>query len=155
MEISSTLIEIKEDYEFSQKIRFFYPNIDDSKLYHLDKEVMFKTNDVSRKTLEEVYKEVLKQTNASVLTENTKINSLYLNKNGMVYIDLSGDFLKEMNAGSGYESMILDSLATTFGYYYGVDKVVLTIDGGNYESGHIALEKGDYISVDKDALLLE
>lgn len=150
MEVSSTLKEIENDAVFTQSIKFFYPNIDDGKLYNKSKDVNFKTNDITRKTLETVYKEVLADTDSVVLTANTKINYLYLNEDGMVYIDLSKDFLTEMNAGSGYESMILDSLATTFGNYYGVDKVVLTIDGGNYESGHIVLEKGDYISVDKD-----
>ena len=155
MIVSSTLNKIQKDHVLSQNIRFFYPNIEDGKLDYKDQQVKFKTNDITRNIIEKDYKETLKQTNTLVLTENTKINSLYLNDNGMVYIDLSGDFLKEMNAGSGYESMILDSLATTFGHYYGVDKVILTIDEKNYESGHILLEKGDYLNVNKEALLLE
>lgn len=153
MEVSSTLKEIQEDYVFTQNIKFFYPNIEDGKLYHKDSDVDFKTNDITRETLAKAYKEVL--TDTVVLTENTKINYLYLNKDGMVYIDLNKAFLTEMNAGAGYESMILDSIATTFGNYYGVDKVMLTIDGGNYESGHIVLDKGEYLSVDKDAISRE
>jgi hypothetical protein len=44
--------------------------------------------------------------------------------------------------------MILQCVANTFGGYCGVGKVILTIDGGLYESGHIALQKGEYLTVD-------
>lgn len=147
MEVSSTIEKIEEDAKLTQKIRFFYPNVDDERLHYIERDVEFKTNDVSRIKLEEAYKNALKDKDAIALTKNTKINYLYLNQDGMVYIDLSKDFVEEMNAGSGYESQILDSVATTFGYYYGAKKVVLTIDGGDYESGHIILEKGDHLEV--------
>jgi hypothetical protein len=66
----------------------------------------------------------------------------------MVYIDLNRAFVNEMNAGAGYEALILQSVANTFGQYYGVDRVLLTIDAELYESGHIALKKGEYLKVD-------
>ena len=46
-----------------------------------------------------------------------------------------------MNAGSGGENLILQSIVNTFGNYYGVEKVCLTVDNKPYESGHIVLEK--------------
>ncbi len=146
-EIKSELKSIEENVKFTQNIRFFYPDVDSDNLYYKEKNVDFKTNDITRQTLEKVYKDILKDTKSTVLTKNTKINYLYLNRDGMVYIDLSKNFIKEMNAGSGYESKILQSLAATFGTYYDAKKVVLTIDGGNYESGHIFLGKGDYLDV--------
>lgn len=147
MEVSSTLEKIEEDAKLTQNIRFFFADVDDEKLHYVERDVDFKTNDISRIKLQEAYKNALKDKDATVLTKNTKINYLYLNQDGMVYIDLSKDFIEEMNAGSGYESQILDSVATTFGYYYGAQNVVLTIDGGDYESGHIVLEKGDHLEV--------
>jgi spore germination protein GerM len=60
----------------------------------------------------------------------------------MVYIDLNKAFVTDMNAGSGYESMILTSIANTFGQYYGVNKVVITIDGEPYSSGVILMKQG-------------
>lgn len=153
MEVKSELKAIEENATLTQNIKFFYPNIDSTKLYYKEKSVDFKTNDITRQTLQKVYKDILKDTGTTVLTKNTKINYLYLNRDGMVYIDLSKDFLKEMNAGSSYEGMILQSIAATFGDYYGANKVVLTIDGGDYESGHIVLGKGDYLEVvTKDAI---
>ncbi|MPM73475.1 Acetate kinase [bioreactor metagenome] len=68
----------------------------------------------------------------------------------MVYIDLNRAFMTEMNAGSEYEGMILQSIANTFGGYFQSDKVILTIDNALYESGHFAFMKGEYLGVDMD-----
>ena len=100
----------------------------------------------------EAYKELPKEA-GPVLTKNTKVNYLYLNDDGMVYIDLSSDFIKEMNAGAGYEGMILQSLVNTFGDYYGANKVMLTIEGKPYESGHVVLEKFEPLEVNYKSIL--
>ncbi|MPM51125.1 hypothetical protein SDC9_97872 [bioreactor metagenome] len=53
-----------------------------------------------------------------------------------------------MNAGSGFEAMILQCLTNTLGDYYQVEEVYITIDGGPYESGHIIIEEGEAYKVD-------
>ena len=146
-EITSSLSKVEENVSLVQRISFFYPNITDNKLYYQQKDISFKTNDITRKVLETAYKETAKKDLGLVFTQNTQINSLYLSQDGMVYIDLNNAFLKEMNAGSGYEGMILQSIANTFGKYYGAAKVILTIDGSLYESGHFAFKKGEYLKV--------
>ncbi|KNZ41220.1 GerMN domain-containing protein [Acetobacterium bakii] len=143
-EIASSLKEITEDAVMKQSIAFYYPNINDDKIYYQVKDVDFKTNDITRNKLEAAYK---KDAPWPVLTPNTKINSLYLNEDGMVYIDLSRDFVTEMNAGADYEAMMLQSIVNTFGNYYGVERVLLTIDNQPYSSGHIVLEQGEYLTV--------
>ena len=145
-EISSTLSNIEENVPFIQKVNFYYPNMDDGKIYSISKEISFKTNDITKKSLEEAYKKTGSDTK-KVFSSNTKINSLYLNKDNMVYIDLNEAFINEMNAGALYEEMILQSIANTFGQYYNAEKVVLTIDGKLYESGHIIFKKGQYLKV--------
>ena len=151
MEVKSELESIQENAKFTQNIKFYYGYHDDDaqeyKLNYKSKDVEFKTNDITRKVLENSYKNTLEGIDQSVLTKNTNINYLYLNKDGMVYIDLSKDFIKELNLGAGYEGIALEALAATFGNYYDAKRVVLTIDGEDYESGHIYLGKGDYIEV--------
>ncbi|HEY5584355.1 MAG TPA: GerMN domain-containing protein [Ruminiclostridium sp.] len=147
-EVSSSLSKIEENASLLQKINFYYPNINDNKINYESKDISFKTNDITKQALEKAYKEVVNSNIGKVFTTNTKINSLYLNKDKMVYIDLNKAFLSEMNAGALYEKMILQSVANTFGHYYNSEKVVLTLDSGFYESGHIALGKGEYIKVD-------
>ena len=56
-------------------------------IYH-DKKVTFKTNDISKMMLERAYKNIEKD-NASPVIEKANILSLYLNKDGAVYIDFS------------------------------------------------------------------
>jgi len=147
MEVSSSLSKLEKNVPFVQTIQFFYPNIDDDQLYFESKEILFHTNDITKMVLEKTYKEAVPDTMNSVFTKNTKINSLYLNKDGNLYIDLNKAFLTEMVAGSGMEGLILQSIVNTFGHYYGVEKVYLTIDNELYSSGHISLNKGEFLTV--------
>jgi hypothetical protein len=150
MEVSSSLSKIEENVPFVQTISFFYPNINDDQLYYRNNEISFHTNDITKNIVEKVYKEnVPDPTNLNpVFTKNTKINSLYLNKDGNLYLDLNQAFLTEMNAGSGIEAMILQSVVNTFGHYYGVEKVYLTIENEPYSSGHFSMDKGEFFHVE-------
>ena len=149
-EISSSLSKIEENQPVVQNITFYYPNIDDEKLYYRTKEISFYTNDLTKKVLENEYKDSINNNFGKIFSKNTKINSLYLNKDNNVYIDLNQAFVSEMNAGSQYEAMILQSIANTFGQYYNAEKVYLTIDNKPYESGHILMEKGEFLKVDTE-----
>jgi hypothetical protein len=142
--ISSSLREIQENAVMTQTVNFYYPSGDDDTIFYQSKAVNFHTNDITRKVLADAYKE---NAPATVLSPNTRINSLYLNDDGMVYLDLSTDFITEMNAGAGYESRMLQCLANTFGHYYNAQKIILTIDNAPYASGHILLEKGEFLEV--------
>ncbi len=146
-EVSSTLSKIEENVELKKTVNFYYPNLNDEKIYYQAKELSFKTNDITKMILEKAYKDIVNEKFQKAFTTNTKINSLYLNKDNMVYIDLNSAFINEMNAGAMYEKMILQSVANTFGHYYDKDKVILTIDGKLYESGHILMKKGEYLKV--------
>lgn len=146
-EVSSTLGKIETDKAFVQAVKFYYPNVNDDKLYYQTKSISFKTNDITRIVFQNAYKEVPANV-AKVFSNNTKINWYYLNQDGMTYIDLNRAFITEMNAGSGYEGMILQCVANTFGGYFSTAKVVLTIDGGLYESGHFAFGRFEYLDVD-------
>jgi len=89
-----------------------------------------------------------------VMSENTVIHSMRLDpETRIVTIDVSANFVSEMNAGSGMESAILQSLANTVGSAYGVQEVIVTLDGQLYESGHIALKEGETLKVDYDNLI--
>lgn len=146
-EVISALSKIEENVPLVQKISFFYPNVAEDKIYYKDIDISFNTNDVTRQVIAEAYKESINNNLGKVFSQNTQINSLYLNKDGRVYIDLNKAFLTEMNAGSGYETMILQCIANTFGKYYNSEKVILTVDNNPYASGHIIMEKGQYFKV--------
>lgn len=152
-EISSSLEKIEENTPYRKQVNFYYPHLDQDKFYYVTKDVEFRTNDITRQVLETVYK--ANYTNSmkgmgigNVLTDNTKIRSLYLDKFDVVHIDMSGAFITEMSAGAYYETMLLTSIVNTFGSYYGRDKVIITIDGDNYSSGHIYLQDGEFLKPD-------
>lgn len=145
--ISSTLIKMENNVPFVQTVKFYYPNVIDDKINYVEKKLSFNTNDITKMVFEKAFKDVPKGNVGKVLSANAKIKSLYLNKDNRVYIDFSKELVTEMNAGSGYESMILQSIVNTFGEYYGVDKVYLTVEGSPYSSGHILMQKGEFFTV--------
>lgn len=146
-EISSTLSSIEQDVPMSQTVRFFYPGTAGDAIYYEDRDLDFYTNDSTKDILAETYKNTPDNL-AAVFSSGTAIRSLTLRDDGVVALDLNQSFLTEMNAGSGYEAMILQSIADTFGQYYGTDQVLLTIEGDLYSSGHFAFHEGEYLQAD-------
>jgi len=146
-EVSSTLIKLETNVPLVQTVRLYYPNANVDKLYFVNKQLTFRTNDITKLIFENAFKELPKGDVAKVLGPNVKIKSLYLNKDERAYIDFSKELLSEMNAGAGYESLILQSITNTIGAYYGVDMVYLTVEGNPYTSGHIEMKKGEFFKV--------
>ena len=140
--VTSTLSEINET-PLVQTIRFYYPESDGETMSFVDKEVAFKTNDVTRKKLEEAYKVLPNDEVGKVLSKNTKILSLYLNKDGHVYVDFSKELITEMNAGTAFETLMMQSLVNTIGGYYYTNEVFLTVENKPYSTGHIQMKKGE------------
>ena len=94
------------------------------------------------------FKELPKANISKVMGPNVRIKSLYLNKDNVVYLDFTKELVSEMNAGASYENMILQSITNTFGNYYGVEKVYITVEGSPYASGHYLMKKGEFFTVD-------
>ncbi|WP_318502435.1 GerMN domain-containing protein [Bacillus sp. T3] len=146
-EISSTLSKVEENVPLVQNITFYYPNINDDKIYYQSRPVSFYTNEITRKVLTAAYKGQSPNQLGTVFSKNTEINSLYLNQDGNVYLDLNKAFIEEMSAGAAFEGLILQSIVNTVGQYYQCEKVFLTIDNQPYESGHISMNKGESFKV--------
>lgn len=144
-EVSSTLTKIENDVPLVQNIILYYPNTEEDVINSLKANISFKTNDDAKKIIEDAIKNI--STQNQVLTSNVKINKLYLGDDGMVHIDFSKELISEMNAGSYYESMILQSITNTLGMYYGIEKIYITVDGNPYESGHIQKKEGEPFTI--------
>lgn len=142
MNITSTLESIDKDVKLTQVIRFYYPDDNAEYMNYEDVEVSFATNDITRLILQNKFKEY------NTLKNAVGINSLYLNDDGMLYLDVTKNFVPEMANGTAGEYFAIYDLVNTLGRYYGVDSVYMTLDGANYESGHIIKYKGESFSVD-------
>lgn len=147
MEVTSSLSKITSNAKLVQTVKFYYPNINDGKLYYIKKDLSFNTNDITKMTFQKIFKEAPNKNLGKLLGPNGKINSLYLGKDNMVYVDFSKELVSEMNAGAEFEAMILQSITNTLGEYYGVNKVYITIENSPYSSGHILKKKGEYFTV--------
>lgn len=142
MKVTSTLSSIEKDVRFNQVIRFYSPDENAEYMKYEDVTISFATNDITRLTLQNRFEEY------GMLKGNVGINSLYLNDDGMVYLDVTKNFVPEMANGTAGEYFAIYDLVNTIGRYYGVNNVYMTLDGGNYESGHIVKYKGESFAVD-------
>jgi spore germination protein GerM len=146
-EITSTLSKMESNTPFVQTVKFYYPNANAEKVVYVNKQLSFQTNDYPKVIIENAYKDLHNQVLNRTISPNAKIKSLYLNKDKMVYVDFTKEFVSEMNAGSGVESKILQSITNTLGVYYTAEKVYITVEGNPYSSGHILLKKGEFFTV--------
>lgn len=153
MEITSTLSEMNTEVPFTQLVEFYYADSDE-KIYPEQKSLSHFTNDITRNAMEEAMKEpTVRETFLPLMSQNTKINSMYRGDDNIAYIDFSSELVTDMNAGSGYESLIMQSITNTIGNYYGVEEVYITIDQKPYESGHIVLNEGETFQVNMDLVV--
>lgn len=144
-QVLSELENIEKDKKITQNVSFYYPD-EDEQIKKIDVQLEFGTNDRAEKVFAKAYISNLPENAVSVIGDDEQINSMYFDQeSSTAKIDLSKAFLTEMNAGSYYESLILQCLADSLGSYSMSEKMSLTIDGGIYESGHIVMEKEDYI----------
>lgn len=122
-------------------------------LDQIEAELALNTNDPARLSLQKLLRgEMEGYEDIFLLPEGTEINYLFLNSENVVEIDLSSDYVSNMNAGSAGEMLFLSGLANTLIRYYGAEEVLLTIDGQNYESGHIVLQDGETLSFNEELI---
>jgi len=135
----------------NQNINLYYPNIDDEKYYFKTVDIEVDKDDdnlVVANIIAQAYKANSIKGTQQVLSENVKINKIYLDEKKVLNIDFNKELITGMNAGASYEELIIHSIANTFGEYYKSEKISITIEEKPYESGHILLQKGEYIEPD-------
>lgn len=148
-EITSSLAEIQEDVPETIPITLYTIDSQAMGIDAIESFLTLSTNDPARVSLADALRGgVTEMENTPLLTENVDINFMYLDANNVVNIDFSEELISEMNAGSGTEMLILQSLVNTIGSYYNAEEIVLTVDNEPYSSGHIALEEGETLTVD-------
>ena len=148
--IISALEIIKENAPLVLPIRIFYPDFLNDRTVYVEQATDLYTGNELKLVLEEMLKRIPDGSDfQSVLSPNTEILSIDFDfDTSVVTVDLSSEFLSEMNAGSSFEAMLLSCLVNTFGYNYQTEKVAVTIEGEAYSSGHMYLEKGETWTAD-------
>lgn len=114
----------------------------------LEKELKFKTNDITREMLGDLYTATaLAEGRPVVIPEGGVIQFLF-ELDDAVYVDLNKAFVEHINDHPDQEEATIKALIKTMAGFYGVDKAYLTIDDQRYESNQTKIEKGTALSPD-------
>lgn len=120
--------------------------------YDLDNEKLIENRiDGKKETPEQVFESLQ---NLGVIPKDAKMNSFDITEDDGVetgVLDVSKEFVNS-NLGSSAESLMLDAVAQTFIENFDIEQLQITVDGGDYESGHIVLGKGDYLKPQRTGL---
>lgn len=139
-EISSSLKDLITGAGYEFTVRSFNFNVTDTDIESTfeDKTVTLKTGEGIKDFISTEFLE------GGLMSENTVLNRMWIDPGSDVAnVDFSKEFVTEMNAGTTKESGVLMSVANTIGYYYQVQKVIITLDGEPYSSGHILMKEGE------------
>lgn len=152
--VTSELEKVDKDVPFKQTVKFYFPQFDKDRIVFVEREISLKTNQDMKWQFQKELKTIPESGGlGKTLTKNTQVRGISLDdKNDSVTVDLSGDFIKEMNAGTTLEGMLVNSITNTFGSYYMKSKCILLIDGKPYESGHILMKKGEAFDVKTEGI---
>lgn len=155
--VTSELEKIENDVPYKEIINFFYPDFNKDKLAYIDKQVDLLTNQDMNAIFEKELKNIPTDSElTSSIPGDTKLLDIIIeapsinSSNELVIVDFSSQFVKEMNAGSSLESMMIGSITNTLGNYYQAQNVRITLEGKPYESGHILLKPGESFQVNMD-----
>lgn len=129
------------------KTKIYYPDEKQEKLITRDINLDLKSDNKNKKILDELKK-------SKVIKSDTEIKNINLenesaqDENKILCIDFKNEFINLDEVGAESEDLILKSILKTFAEVYDVKKIRITINGENYESGHIEMEDGDYFDVE-------
>lgn len=142
-----TLLEKVEEGPLKMNIRFYYPTLNGMNSAYVNREVEFETNGDIRDILEYNMKNPQYEELMPVITENTDINSIELDKEKeIVRIDFSPELIADMDLAMEIE--MLKSIVNTLGSFYRVENVYISVDGEPYSSDNFILREDEFFSVD-------
>ncbi len=143
---ATTEKDIEEDTEKKEVAKIYFYDVVSDKIVYINTNI--KVNDDASIALVE---ELKKSPNSEIppsLASDIILNSTNLNnENSTITLDFSSNFIGSQNLGSGAESRNITAICNTFGSYYNVENVVITLDGKPYSSGHILMNPGEAFKV--------
>ncbi len=121
----------------------FFLSEKDAYLHSEEREIPDRSSvaDLARQTVEELIKGSEKGY-ISPFPPETKLRELYVNDEGVAYVDFSRDIVEKHLSGSSAEISTIYSVVNTLGYNFdGIKKVFILIEGRERETlgGHINL----------------
>jgi hypothetical protein len=145
--IETTLTSIEDDVGFDIPLLIYYPEGDDEAAALQPTLEVFQTNDSIEEKLTALFNEAPGEL-FPVFPNEIQVRQVRVDPlNRRVKIDFSEEML-HMNVGTYQEGLILQSVTNTLAHFYGMDAVILTVEGGPYESGHYMIGPEDELIPD-------
>jgi len=126
----------------AKTLTIYYPSANVDKLLSEERTEKFKTGEELAFKLTEI----LKEAKYKVLGTNVKLLN-YVRTDQSLRLNFSRELISELNAGSAFEGLKIDSIVNTFGRAFGVPGVIINVEGKGYESGHFAFEVDEILKV--------
>ena len=143
---ATTEKDIEEDTEKEEMAKIYFYDVVSDKIVYINTNIKV-NGDASNALVEELKK----SPNAEIppsLASDISLNSTNINnENSTITLDFSSNFIGSQNLGSGAESRNITAICNTFGSYYNVENVIITLDGKPYSSGHILMNPGEAFKV--------
>lgn len=148
---SNTVIDSeKEDSEKEETAKIYYYDVVTDKIVYINKVIKFKKNEIATALVNELKTSPTDEIYAPISSE-INLKSAKVNKDtSTIALDFSSNFVNSNILGSSTESGIIHAVCNTFGSYFNVDNVIITLDGEPYSSGHILMDEGEAFKVNLD-----
>lgn len=120
-------------------VTLYFSNSDASALRQEQRQVK-QTDELARTAVEELLKGAKAEGSFNVIPDGTKLRGLAV-KQGIAYVDFTGDILNTPNRGSASEVLIVSSVVNTVTEFAGIDQVQILVEGKEVETlyGHMDL----------------
>lgn len=139
--------ESKESVKEANAKIYYYDVVTD-KVVYINKVIEIEDNKTATALVNELKKSPNDDISPSISSEII-LNSANVDKDtSTITVDFSSNFVRAQNLGAGAESSTLTAICNTFGSYFNVDNVIITLDGKPYSSGHILKAEGEAFKVD-------
>lgn len=143
----------KEPEVVQRDVRLYYYDAVNDKIQYTNQTIEVKDKAVAT-AIVNALKHPSIQGVTPALAEGIKLKSAKVDSSDdSITIDFSDDFVSLQNLGSGPESSTLKAIANTFGYNFNVNKVIITLNGKPYESGHIIKKPGEGFTPNYDGTI--
>lgn len=136
-----------KDEAKEEDVNLYYYDVITDKIVYINKTITIKGKAVGTALVNALKESPNSDISPSIANEIT-LKSAKLDKgNDTISLDFSANFISAQNLGSGAESKTLTAICNTFGDYYDVNNVLITLEGKPYSSGHILMSEGEAFKV--------
>lgn len=136
-----------KDEAKKEDVNLYYYDVITDKIVYINKTITIEGKAVGTALVNALKEAPNSDISPSIANEITLKSAKLDKENDTISLDFSDNFISSQNLGSGAESKTLTAICNTFGDYYNVNNVIITIKGNTYSSGHILMKEGEAFKV--------